>query len=78
MSYRIAGRLIKNEYLAIGVLTSTAAIAYASLGGGSKKAVATDKAGSIVDSVKGTFKSDDEEAFVREFIAKAEKEEAKH
>ncbi|KAJ9107680.1 hypothetical protein QFC21_001140 [Naganishia friedmannii] len=36
MSYQIAGRAIKNEYLALGTILSTAAIAVASMSGDKK------------------------------------------
>jgi len=83
MSYVIAGRTIKNEYLALTTLLSTVGIAsWASSGGGKKNqtpasASATE---SLIQSAKGTFKSEDEEAFIRDFIANANAEEgaAKH
>ncbi|KDQ10324.1 hypothetical protein BOTBODRAFT_36425 [Botryobasidium botryosum FD-172 SS1] len=76
MSYVIAGRAIKNEFLALGVLFGTGAIAYASTRGSSGAAKA--KANEVKEGnfAPGTFSSSDEEAFIKKFIADAEKEEA--
>ncbi|KIO29304.1 hypothetical protein M407DRAFT_242657 [Tulasnella calospora MUT 4182] len=72
MSYVIAGRAIKSEYLALGTLFSTGLLAYASMGG--KKAAPAGSSAPIVvpDASK------DEQDFVRQFIEAAEKEEAHH
>ncbi|BEJ14384.1 hypothetical protein CspHIS471_0401510 [Cutaneotrichosporon sp. HIS471] len=73
MSYNIAGKAIKNEYLAIGTILSTIGIVVAA-SGGDKKA-ATDAAPPPVkqDSSINTGNSDEDE-FIRAFVAEAEKE----
>lgn len=73
--YVIAGRRVANEYLALGTLFTTGALAWgASRGGGSKK----KEPESLVDKAKGALGvgESDEEAFIRKFIADAEKEGA--
>ncbi|KAF8308218.1 hypothetical protein DL93DRAFT_2100858 [Clavulina sp. PMI_390] len=69
----IAGRAIKNEYLALGTLLTTLGGAMYASGGKKEAPAAKTTTESLVDSVKSTFKSD-----IRDFIAKAEKEDAKH
>ncbi|KAF8755564.1 DeoC/LacD family aldolase [Rhizoctonia solani] len=72
----IAGRRVANEYLALGTLFSTGAIAWAASRGGSKKKPEPE---SLLDKAKSTLGvgDSDEEAFIKKFIADAEKE-AKH
>ncbi|CCO35892.1 deoxyribose-phosphate aldolase [Rhizoctonia solani AG-1 IB] len=72
----IAGRRVANEYLALGTLFSTGAIAWAASRGGSKKQPEPE---SLVDKAKSALGvgESDEEAFIKKFIADAEKE-AKH
>ncbi|KAG8905614.1 hypothetical protein FRB99_008560 [Tulasnella sp. 403] len=73
MSYQIAGRAVKSEYLALGTLLSTGFLAYASTGG-SKKSAATVSAKPAPISVGDA--SSDEQDFIRQFVEAAEKEEA--
>jgi len=80
MSYVILGRAIKNEYLALGTLFGTAALAL-SFSGGSKQAPAPTPGKPTLEQVKETVKfnagSSEEEQFIKNFIAEAEKE-SKH
>ncbi|QRV82174.1 deoxyribose-phosphate aldolase [Ceratobasidium sp. AG-Ba] len=74
MSYVIAGRRIANEYIALGVLGTTGLLAYgATRGGGSKKKEEPKSLADKAKSVLGVGESD-EEAFIKKFIADAEKE----
>ncbi|CAE7135820.1 unnamed protein product [Rhizoctonia solani] len=73
--YVIAGRRVANEYLALGTLFTTGAIAWGASRGGSKKKAEPE---SLVDKAKSAIGvGNDEEAFIKKFIADAEKE-AKH
>jgi len=72
MSYQIAGRAIKSEYLALGTLVSTGLLAYASTRGNKKAAPSPSAPISLPDA------STDEQDFVKQFVAAAEKEDAKH
>ncbi|KAG8735451.1 hypothetical protein FRC11_003262 [Ceratobasidium sp. 423] len=74
--YVIAGRRVANEYLALGTLFTTGAIAWGASRGGSKKKPEPEN---LVDKVKSALGAgeSDEEAFIKQFIADAEKE-AKH
>ncbi|WFD37957.1 uncharacterized protein MJAP1_000905 [Malassezia japonica] len=68
MSYTIGGVKILNEYLVLGVFGTIGAIGYASTRGGSsdaKKAPAAPVLGG---------QSADEESFIKQFIAEAQKE----
>merc|ERR1711939_175883 len=65
MSYVIAGRAIKNEYLALGTFAVTGALAALSMGG--KKA---DKSALPAISTGNS----DEEKYIKDFIANMEKE----
>ncbi|KAF9003220.1 hypothetical protein BDQ17DRAFT_1355755 [Cyathus striatus] len=79
MSYQILGRAIKNEHIALGVLTTTFGAAWLSTRGGKteNKAVAR---GSTVQQAKESVPinagSSEEEAFIKNFIAEAEKGDA--
>ncbi|TCD61816.1 hypothetical protein EIP91_007861 [Steccherinum ochraceum] len=84
MSYVILGRAIKNEYLALGTLFATAAIAISSTGGSKKEAPAPGAGKSTLEQVKNSVKfnagsSEEEQLFdsIKNFIAEAEKE-SKH
>ncbi|ORY26470.1 hypothetical protein BCR39DRAFT_560509 [Naematelia encephala] len=71
MSYTIAGRAIKNEYLALGTIFTTIGIAVAASGGDKAKKsgpVPVEEDANIVGSSK------DEESFIRKYVADAEKE----
>ncbi|ADV19736.1 hypothetical protein I315_03892 [Cryptococcus gattii Ru294] len=74
MSYTIAGRAIKNEYLALGTIISTIGIAVAS-SGGSDKAAASSAPVSVSDDKTITGETPEEEDFIRQFVAEAEKSE---
>ncbi|KAB5589627.1 Deoxyribose-phosphate aldolase [Ceratobasidium theobromae] len=73
----IAGRRIANEYLSLGTLFTTGALAYgATKMGGSKK----KEPDNVVDKVKSALGvgESEEESFIRKFIEDAEKEGSKH
>ncbi|KIR30964.1 hypothetical protein I307_00777 [Cryptococcus deuterogattii 99/473] len=74
MSYTIAGRAIKNEYLALGTIISTIGIAVASTGG-SDKAAASSTPVPVSDDKTITGETPEEEDFIRQFVAEAEKSE---
>ncbi|KAJ9108025.1 hypothetical protein QFC20_003594 [Naganishia adeliensis] len=67
MSYVIAGRAIKNEYLALGTILSTAAIAVAA-SSGEKKAPAPVAEQKDIEASSS----------IKNFVAEAEKDEHKH
>ncbi|EGO03546.1 hypothetical protein SERLA73DRAFT_175051 [Serpula lacrymans var. lacrymans S7.3] len=78
MSYVIFGRAIKTEYLTLGTLFTTAAVAYGALGG--KKEIPSAPK-SIAERVKESVpikagSSEEEELMnsIKNFIAEAEKE----
>ncbi|KAG8727270.1 hypothetical protein FRC12_022656 [Ceratobasidium sp. 428] len=74
MSYVIAGQRIANEYISLAVLGSTGLIAYAATrGGGSKKKEVPKSLADKAKSALGVGESD-EEAFIKKFVADAEKE----
>ncbi|KAJ9108555.1 hypothetical protein QFC19_002271 [Naganishia cerealis] len=68
MSYVIAGRAIKNEYLALGTILSTAAIAAVSMSGDKKAPAPVEQQNNIEAS------SSEEADFIKNFVAEAEKE----
>ncbi|RDB16078.1 hypothetical protein Hypma_003432 [Hypsizygus marmoreus] len=79
MSYTILGRAIKNEYLALGVMVTTFGGAFlATRGGKSEKPVAGQSVQKAKESVPINADSSEEEQFIKNFIAEAEKSEAKH
>ncbi|KIJ35284.1 hypothetical protein M422DRAFT_782573 [Sphaerobolus stellatus SS14] len=69
MSYVIAGRAIKSEYLAIGTLVSTIGLAVAMSGGSKKKDTAAHTP--ATQTFGGGSKEEDD--FIRNFIAEADK-----
>ncbi|KAH9055628.1 hypothetical protein EDB87DRAFT_1639463 [Lactarius vividus] len=74
MSYTILGRAIKTEYLALGTLLSTVGLSYAAASGGSNEASGSKKTlQEVKDSVKFDSSSKEEEEFIKNFIAEAEK-----
>lgn len=75
MSYVVLGRAIKTEYLALGTLFGTVGLAMG-LSGGSKD-TKPKTVEQVKESVSLNASSKDEEAFIRQFIADAEKE-SKH
>jgi len=80
MSYVILGRAVKNEHLAMGIL-ATAFGGAALATRGKKKETAPVNGQSIQqlkESVPINAGSSEEEQFIKNFIAEAEKEEAKH
>ncbi|KAL7420370.1 hypothetical protein Q5752_005340 [Cryptotrichosporon argae] len=77
MSYTIAGRVIKNEYIAIGTILSTIGIAVASSSGGDKKATSSAPV-PIANDTSISAGTSEEDAFIRQFVAEAEKDEKKH
>jgi len=69
MSYVIAGRAIKNEYLALGTFGLTGAITAISMSGGDKKAATRP--------TPITASSSEEESFIKDFVSKMESEAGK-
>ncbi|KAF5380158.1 hypothetical protein D9615_006143 [Tricholomella constricta] len=79
MSYVIFGRAIKNEYLSLGILTTVFGGATLAMRGGKKDIpVAGQPLEKVKESVPIKAGSSEEEQFIKNFIAEAEKEEAKH
>ncbi|KAK8844796.1 hypothetical protein IAR55_006646 [Kwoniella newhampshirensis] len=76
MSYTIAGRAIKNEYIALGTIFTTIGVALASTGGGDKSTASSSSTPVPVSDDK-TISGDspEEEDFIRQFVAEAEKSE---
>lgn len=77
MSYVIFGRAIKNEYISLGVLTTTFGGAWLATRG--KKSSAMHAGQSVQqakESVPINASSSDEEEFIKTFIKEAEKEDA--
>ncbi|KAG8933558.1 hypothetical protein FRC03_005977 [Tulasnella sp. 419] len=72
MSYVIAGRAIKNEYLALGTLLSVGALSWGLTSGSSSKPKAPPKS----EPIKVPGASGEEEDFIKAFVAEAEKAEA--
>ncbi|KAH9454543.1 hypothetical protein MJO28_007541 [Puccinia striiformis f. sp. tritici] len=70
MSYVIFGRRVLNEHLAVGTLAVFGTGVALAMRGGSK----TDK--SQIPAPAITSSSKDEEAFIREFVANMEREDA--
>ncbi|EKM56536.1 uncharacterized protein PHACADRAFT_27363 [Phanerochaete carnosa HHB-10118-sp] len=101
MSYVIAGRAIKNEYLALGTLGLTGLIVSMAMGGSKKDKAVPASGKQTIEQVKNAVKIDassrcvavrvsparfahacfafvsEEEQFIKNFIAEAEKE-SKH
>ncbi|KAG2143517.1 uncharacterized protein EDB93DRAFT_1155346 [Suillus bovinus] len=75
MSYVIFGRAIKTEYLTLGTLFATGGAVYASLGG-KKDSTSSGKplAERVKEAVPINAGSSEEEQFIKNFIAEAEKE----
>ncbi|KIM55713.1 hypothetical protein SCLCIDRAFT_133958, partial [Scleroderma citrinum Foug A] len=71
----IFGRAIKTEYLTLGTLFATAATAYSAMGG-KKDTTAASKpiAERVSEAVPINAASKEEEEFIKNFIAEAEKE----
>ncbi|KAG6879813.1 hypothetical protein C0992_011364 [Termitomyces sp. T32_za158] len=77
MSYVIFGRAIKNEYIALGVLTTFFGGASLAMRGGKKENAAGQSLQKARESVPINAGSSEEEKFIQNFIAEAEKEDAK-
>ncbi|KAI0674439.1 hypothetical protein C8Q78DRAFT_967479, partial [Trametes maxima] len=74
----ILGRAIKNEYLALGTIFGTVGIAALATGGKKEPAPAAKPTlQQVKESVKVDASSREEEEFIKNFIAEAEKE-SKH
>ncbi|KIK94209.1 hypothetical protein PAXRUDRAFT_143378, partial [Paxillus rubicundulus Ve08.2h10] len=71
----IFGRAIKNEYLTLGTLFATGTAVFASMGG-KKDASASNKplAERVSEAVPIKAGSSEEEEFIKNFLAEAEKE----
>jgi len=80
MTYTILGRAIKNEHLALAVLASTFGGAWLSTRGGKSQQapIAGQSIQAVKESVPINASSSDEEQFIKDFIAEAEKGDAKH
>ncbi|KAH7882818.1 hypothetical protein F5I97DRAFT_133061 [Phlebopus sp. FC_14] len=74
MSYVIFGRAIKTEYLTLGTLFTTGTIAYASMGGKKDTSAGKPMAERVKEAVPISAGSSEEEQFIKNFIAEAEKE----
>ncbi|WVQ82806.1 hypothetical protein IAT38_004938 [Cryptococcus sp. DSM 104549] len=77
MSYVIAGRAIKNEYIALATILSTVGVAVAATSGGEKKS-ATAGPAPVAQDQTITGDSAEEVDFIRQFVAEAEKDEKAH
>ncbi|EIW55452.1 uncharacterized protein TRAVEDRAFT_49942 [Trametes versicolor FP-101664 SS1] len=78
MSYVILGRAIKNEYLALGTIFGTVGATLLATGGKKEPAPAAKPTlQQIKETVKVNASSSEEEDFIKNFIAEAEKE-SKH
>ncbi|KAL1941759.1 hypothetical protein VTO73DRAFT_6759 [Trametes versicolor] len=78
MSYVILGRAIKNEYLALGTIFGTVGATLLATGGKKEPApIAKPTLQQIKETVKVNASSSEEEDFIKNFIAEAEKE-SKH
>ncbi|KAG6864600.1 hypothetical protein C0991_008364 [Blastosporella zonata] len=76
MSYVIFGRAIKNEYLALGVFTTFFGGVGLAMRGGPKENSAGQSLQKAREAVPINAGSNEEEQFIKNFIAEAEKEEA--
>ncbi|PPQ66640.1 hypothetical protein CVT24_006932 [Panaeolus cyanescens] len=76
MSYQLFGRTIKNEYLSLGVLTTAFGGAFLATRGGSNAQAKPTNIQQAKESVKVEAGSSEEEKFIQNFIAEAEKEGA--
>ncbi|EJD54772.1 hypothetical protein AURDEDRAFT_156550 [Auricularia subglabra TFB-10046 SS5] len=72
MSYVIAGRQVPKYVLSLGTYGSVGLISYLATRGGDKKAAAKPETPSFQSSSK------DEEDFIKNFVAEAEKADAAH
>ncbi|CAD6564445.1 MAG: hypothetical protein TREMPRED_004989 [Tremellales sp. Tagirdzhanova-0007] len=77
MSYTIAGMVVKNEYLALGTICTAIGGYLATSGGGDKNAT-TKGPVPVTEDHSITADSKDEEDFIRQFVAEAEKEDKGH
>jgi len=86
MSYVIAGRAIKNEYIALGIYGLTGGLVYAYRARSAAKADANKPIAKTVkerienakEAVKIVAGSSEEEDFIKNFIAEAERADAGH
>ncbi|WWC67346.1 uncharacterized protein I206_101254 [Kwoniella pini CBS 10737] len=76
MSYNIAGRAIKNEYLVLTTIAATVGIAVSQLGGGDKSSSSAPV--SVKEDKTITGETPEEEDFIRQFVSDAEGSETKH
>lgn len=74
MSYVIFGRAIKTEYLTLGTLFATAATAYSAMGNKDASAASKPIAERVSEAVPINAATKEEEEFIKNFIAEAEKE----
>ncbi|KAF9057073.1 hypothetical protein BJ165DRAFT_1520481 [Panaeolus papilionaceus] len=73
---QIFGRAIKNEYLSLAVLSTAFGGAYLATRGGDKAQAKPTNVQQAKESVKVEAGSSEEERFIQNFIAEAEKESA--
>ncbi|POW13417.1 hypothetical protein PSHT_07671 [Puccinia striiformis] len=76
MSYVIFGRRVLNEHLAVGTLAVFGTGVALAMRGGSKTDKSQIPAPAITSSSNWTSTLRDEEAFIREFVANMEREDA--
>ncbi|WRT63190.1 uncharacterized protein IL334_000093 [Kwoniella shivajii] len=74
MSYNIAGRAIKNEYLVLTTIAATVGIAVSQMGGGDKSSSSSAPV-SVKEDKTISAETPEEEDFIRQFVAEAEKSE---
>ncbi|WVW81239.1 hypothetical protein I302_103230 [Kwoniella bestiolae CBS 10118] len=77
MSYNIAGRAIKNEYLVLGTIAATVGIAVSSMGGGDKSSSSSAPV-PVKEDKTITGETPEEEDFIRQFVSEAEGSDKKH
>ncbi|ETS64241.1 hypothetical protein PaG_01484 [Moesziomyces aphidis] len=74
MSYTIAGRKILNEHIALAVLGTYGAIAVSQMGGSKQATPSASPDAKAANQPPINASSSDEEAFIKQFLADAEKE----
>ncbi|KIJ63759.1 hypothetical protein HYDPIDRAFT_29110 [Hydnomerulius pinastri MD-312] len=70
----ILGRAIKTEYLTLGTLFATGTAVFASMGGKKDTSAGKPLAERVKEAVPITAGSSEEEEFIKNFMAEAEKE----
>ncbi|WWC90221.1 uncharacterized protein L201_005154 [Kwoniella dendrophila CBS 6074] len=78
MSYTIAGRAIKNEYLVLGTIAATVGIAVSSMGGDKSKSSSSSAPVPVKEDKTISGETPEEEDFIRQFVSDAEGSDKKH